>query len=52
MLTFYEELIAYHSDKKEMQFKKCELILESFEWGGMPTFGKEMTKFFNKYKRN
>lgn len=50
MLTFYEELIAYHSDKKEMHLKKCELILESFEWGGMPTFGKEMTKFFNKYK--
>lgn len=50
MLTFYEELIAYHGDKKEMHLKKCELILESFEWGGMPTFGKEMTKFFNKYK--
>lgn len=50
MLTFYEELIAYHSDKKEMNLKKYELILESFKWGGMPTFGKEMTKFFNKYK--
>lgn len=50
MLTFYEELIAYRTDKKEMRLKKCELILESFEWGGMPTFGKEMTNFFNKYK--
>ena len=49
-LTFYEELIAYRTDKKERHLKKCELILESFEWGGMPTFGKEMTKFFNKYK--
>lgn len=50
MLTFYEELIAYRTDKKEMHLKKCELILKGFEWGGMPTFGKEMIKFFNKYK--
>lgn len=50
MLTFYEELIAYHTDRKETHLEQCNLILESFEWGGMSAFGKEMIKFFDKYK--
>ena len=50
MLTFYEELIAYHTDRKERHLKKCKLILKSFEWGGMSAFGKEMIKFWDKYK--
>ncbi|WP_304401430.1 helix-turn-helix domain-containing protein [Lactobacillus hominis] len=49
-LTFYEELIAYRTDKKERHLKKCELILESFEWGGMSAFGKGMLEFLNRYK--
>ena len=50
MLTFYEELIAYHTDRKARHLKKCKLILKSFEWGGMSAFGKEMIKFLDKYK--
>ena len=49
-LTFYEELIAYRTDKKERHLKKCELILESFEWSGMSAFGKGMLEFLNRYK--
>lgn len=50
MLTFYEELIAYHFDKKQEHIRKCKLILESCEWGGMQIYGEEMKKFFDEYK--
>lgn len=50
MLTFYEELIAYHFDKKQEHIRKCKLILESCEWGGMQVYGEEMKKFFDEYK--
>ncbi|MGZ0155721.1 Rgg family transcriptional regulator [Lactobacillus johnsonii] len=50
MLTFYEELIAYHFDKKQEHIRKCKLILESCEWDGMQVYGEEMKKFFDEYK--
>ena len=50
MLTFYEELITYHFDKKQEHIRKCKLILESCEWGGMQVYGEEMKKFFDEYK--
>lgn len=50
MLTFYEELIAYRHDNKEEHLKKCRLVLESFELGGMEAVGKDIEKFLDKYK--
>jgi hypothetical protein len=36
--------------ERKRHLEQCNLILESFEWGGMSAFGKEMIKFFDKYK--
>ncbi|BDR60994.1 helix-turn-helix domain-containing protein [Lactobacillus xylocopicola] len=49
-LILLENMVAYHDDQRSEYLAKCQLAINNFTLLGLPKFGAEVQKFFDKYK--
>ncbi len=49
-IVLLENMIMYHYDAKDKYLQICHKAIENFSLLGMPEYGKEITRFFEKQK--